>query len=486
MSREEPVLSSQPVAALPFLKSRTLSRVTERVSGRIVLAAALALAVWAAHPSGQESKAETLILRGVTLIDGLGGTPRANTTIVIRDGRVAEVRSGAAAATMPVGATELDVAGSYVIPGLIDAHVHLATTPRPSAVLTALMQAALLGGVTAVRDMGGNGAIVAELARAAEASGAASPAVFSSAVFAGPDAFWFTDARAAYFRNNRTLSDAPWLVRVDQSTDLRAAVTRAKAFGATGIKIYSHLTRSSVSDIANEARRQRLQVWSQSTIIPANPGDAVNARPSTLSHAEYLVWQGRTGVRTELFGRPGGMVDAMNAVSPDAEPIVRLLRTMRERSVMLEPTLYIGVQAAGLAADDQRPRIDQQTTYAASITAQALKAGVGIVAGTDALGGSSPNIHAELQLLVQRAGLTPVQAIQAATFNAARALGKSGDIGSVVVGRQADLVVLEQDPAADIRNTQTIRMVIRSGVVHRRTIPMSVGPYAEPPPRVAP
>ncbi len=86
-----------------------------------------------------------------------------------------------------------------------------------------------------------------------------------------------------------------------------------------------------------------------------------------------------------------------------------------------------------------------------------------IIAGTDAIGGAVPNLHAELQLLVELAGLSPLEAIRAATFDAARALGIAGDVGSVIEGRRADLLVLDADPSADVRNTRTIQAVIRGG-----------------------
>ncbi len=457
--------------------SHSVSYVT-RVAAVVALAAMAGLV---SPVSSQTPAAAVTVLRDVTMIDGLGNPPRPGTTLVIRDGRIADII--AAGETSPPGAIDLDVAGKYVMPGLIDAHVHLASTDRPRGVLNALMQATLLGGVTSVRDMGGNGALVAELARAAELPGAASPAIFTAAVFAGPEAHWFTDRRAPFFANHGPLAEAPWLVRVDRRTNIRDAVTRAKAFGATGVALDSFLTRSSVGDIANEARRQGLQVWSQSTVIPATPGDVVRARPTTMSHADQLVWQGRAGVPEALFGRPGGIEAAMTAVPPDAGPIRDVLQSMRERGVMLEPTLYIGAQAAGLAGDSDRVRIDRQVAYGAAVTALARETGVWIVAGTDALGGSTPNLHAELQLLVARAGLTPLEAIRAATFNAARAIGQAGELGSIEVGRRANLVVLDRNPADDIRNTQTIVLVVRDGVVHRRVIPMAPGPYGEPPPQ---
>lgn len=423
----------------------------------------------------------TLVLEDVTVIDGTGAPPRPGTTIVVRGDRIADMFPTGSRA-VPSGARRLATAGRYVIPGLIDSHVHLATTERPQALVEALLRATLLGGVTTVRDMGGSGPVLARLREAARDPAALSPDIHVAAVFAGPTAFWFIgDARVPYFNGGLLPGTAPWLVKVDETTNLRERVAAAKAWGAAGIKIHSDLTRSQVEAIASEARRQRLPVWSHATVGPAVPRDAVDARVVSISHADALVWQGRPSVPPLLFGRPAGMPDAIEQVPFDSAPVRELLARMRSRNVLLEPTLYIGVEAASFAGDD-RPRYDRQAAWAAAVTELAHETGVAILAGTDAVGGSSPNLHVELQLLVERAGLSPLEAIRAATFNAARALGLAGEIGSIAVGRRADLVVLDGNPADDIRNTQTVRAVVRRGVVFERTEPMPVPPLGSPPP----
>ncbi|HYE96406.1 MAG TPA: amidohydrolase family protein, partial [Rubricoccaceae bacterium] len=107
--------------------------------------------------------------------------------------------------------------------------------------------------------------------------------------------------------------------------------------------------------------------------------------------------------------------------------------------------------------------------------------GVPLVAGTDALGRETPNIHSELQLFVEQVGLTPLEAIQAATAHGAAALGLADSTGTVAVGKWADLLVLRANPAEDIRNTQTIRYVIRGGQVYQRTEAWETPAQARPP-----
>jgi len=106
-----------------------------------------------------------------------------------------------------------------------------------------------------------------------------------------------------------------------------------------------------------------------------------------------------------------------------------------------------------------------------AVTKRAAQLGVPIVAGTDGLFGiasdSLPTLHRELELLISGAGLSPAQALTAATLNGARAIGVADQTGTIAVGKAADLVLLDADPLADIRNTRRIAAVIKNGVVVR-------------------
>ena len=114
-----------------------------------------------------------------------------------------------------------------------------------------------------------------------------------------------------------------------------------------------------------------------------------------------------------------------------------------------------------------------RAAWSAGATHEAWTAGVPITAGTDSIGvdepGTLPNIHEELRLLVEQAGLTPMAAITAATRNGARAIGIEATRGTIAVGKAADLVVLSADPTADIRHTRDIVWVFQGG---RRYAPL--------------
>jgi imidazolonepropionase-like amidohydrolase len=448
---------------------------------RLLLSVGLCLAALLTATGAQQA-GPAVVLPNVTIIDGTGAAPRPAMTLVVRDGRIAEI-FGTGDRETPAGAQVLATDGRFVTPGFIDTHVHLAVTDRPAAIVASLLRATLMGGVTTVRDMGGNGAVLARLRATSQTDPDASPDILTPAVFAGADAFWFADnVRAGYFHDGEAPGAMPWLVKVEQGTNLREAVLRAKTWGATGISVDARLTGRQIRTIADAARRERLPVWAHSVVWPATPRDAVDARVNSLYPAIDLVWQGRTGLPVAAIGTPAGLATAIEAVPVDAPAVRELLDRMRERQVALEPTLFAGVQAA-VFAGDERAGIERHVAWSAGVTALARERGVMVLAGTDAVGGSSPNLHVELQLLVARAGFSPLDAIRAATFDAARALGIAGTVGSITVGRRADLVVLVRNPADDIRNTQTVLMVMRNGVVQERTDPMPVPPLAEAPAR---
>ncbi|HEX8905927.1 MAG TPA: amidohydrolase family protein [Longimicrobiaceae bacterium] len=419
-------------------------------------------------------------LTHVTLIDGMGGAPRADMTLLIGGRRIAAVFPSGSRA-LPASVRVEDWRGHWVIPGLIDSHVHLGTQPREPRVLRAILQAALTGGVTTVRDMGGNLDVVAPLSRAAGADTAPSPRIFYSAVLAGEGSRWFAPPLGPIAAGHHDVGRAPGARRVVTVTEAVRAVADAKEIGATGIKLYSHLSPEVVRAATAAAHARGMRVWSHAFINPTRPGDAVAAGVDVLSHGDQLIWAASTTAP--------GMGDAYRAaqsrliatVQPTHPAVTAVLREMRRRGTLLDPTLFIIAFNVRDTAGAVNPRVAAQFRFAAAVTRRADSLGVGIVAGTDHMGGSTPDLHAELQLLVDSAGLTPLEAITAATRTAARALGAQDSLGTLRPGMLADLVVLDADPSGDVANTQRIAAVIKGGVLRRRTAPLRPGPLTRPP-----
>lgn len=238
--------------------------------------------------SGNAWAAQRILLTHVTLIDGTGSDPYPGTSLLIEDGKIAKI--------LPYGSEQpkadkiINLQGRYVMPGLVDSHYHLIPGVRTAEEDARYRRFALLGGVTAVRDMGGDGAALKDLAARAESASDPSPRIFFSAFFAGPT--WFAnDERVKILMHGRPKGEAPWARQIKPDTNIAAAVAEAKSAGATGVKIYADLTPPQIAGIAKEAKRQGLKVWSHATVFPAKPSDAVNAGVETLSHGNLAVWE---------------------------------------------------------------------------------------------------------------------------------------------------------------------------------------------------
>lgn len=416
---------------------------------RLVATAAL---LWAAPAAAQTAPSDSapVALTHATVIDGTGAEPRFDRTVLIRSGKIA-AEFAADSAEPPAGAEVLDLRGRWLIPGLIDTHVHLATDPsagdRRDLVVQRLRNA-LHGGVTTVRDMAGDGRSLAELARAALVGDIESPAIYYAALFAGPE--FFTDPRVLAVSRGVAPGQAPWARAVTARSDWRQIVAEARGTGATAIKVYAAVSAPVLRPLVLEAHRQGLRVWAHAALFPARPSEVVAAGVDVVSHASLLAW--------ETTDRLPAVTERRRVKPPSVNDprIQSLLHTMARRGTILDATLFV--------MGDAPPEIRY---WSAEVTRAAWAAGVPISAGTDSIGvdapGTLPDIHEELAQLVE-AGLTPLAAITAATRNAARAIGIEKTRGTIVPGMAADLVVLSADPLADIHQTRDIVLVFRGGV----------------------
>lgn len=410
------------------------------------------------EPSG------TTLLTNAIIIDGTGTPPRPG-GVLIEDGRIRQVlergdRSGPAADTV-------DLAGRYLIPGLINSHVHLAGPLQVSrdAAIRALRRM-FYAGVTSVREMVGDTRRTAELARSALSPESDLPSIHYAALMAGPT--FFTDPRVAGNSVGYVPGEAPWAQEVDGETDLALAVARAAGTGASGIKIYADLSPALVGQIAVEARRQGLQTWTHSTLFPTRPLELVREGVNGISHVCGLVWQGLPEV-PERYAQRGpfdpGRVDVTS------QPFQNLFLEMRRRRTVLDPT----------ASFFQNPRARELGCTQELITTllrSAHEAGVLMATGTDYLleeGEPDPTLFREISYLVDAGILDPGEALTAATAHSALALGMADEVGTIEQGKMADLVVLSADPTRDIAALRGVVAVIKAGIVHWRTAYTSPG-----------
>ena len=411
-----------------------------------------------------------LLLTHVGLIDGTGSPVRRDMTIEITGKRITAVYPDGSRAA-PKDAEVRDLGGKYVIPGLIDAHVHITDAEPDIAHYRTFLHALLLGGVTGIRDMAGDDRLLQYLAEQANSDAFASPDIFYVALMAGPS-FFKEDVRAQAASKGEPLGFAPWMQAITAKTDIPLAVAEAKGTGATGIKLYANLPAALVKAITAEAHRQGLRVWTHATIFPAKPSDAVDAGVETISHSPYLVWEAAPNVPDDYKMRAMGDFEH---VKPDAPQILALFDAMKKRGTILDATLLVFKNEAEHHPQSVGAGV---MPWSYAVTKLAHQRGVLIDAGTDDAGfpygkdgpdlGQLPSVHQEMALLVRHAGFTPVQAIEAATEVGAAALGQSAKRGTITPGKLADLVVLDVDPSRDIHNATKIDFVVKHGRVYTR------------------
>lgn len=408
------------------------------------------------------ASAQVLVLNDANLIDGTGAPARAHVRIVIRDGRIAAVEE-ASKGEFPAGAEVRDLKGMTVIPGLMDAHVHLTAGTGNEEQVVKMLRFGLLGGVTSVRDMGGDNIVLAELAKKAAAPTEAAPRIYYSTLVAGPQ--WFSDPRPKASSHGGVPGEVAWMRAITPDSDFAAVVAAGKATGATGLKIYADLAPAVVARVTAEAHRQGLKVWAHSAVFPAKPSDDVAAGVDVMSHSNYLGAEGMNPPPDSYEAAKRGQGIDYSKSPVDGDAIASLFRAMKDKGTILDETLF--VTNITKRSDD-----DPVWRFTVAATRRAHEMGVTLAAGTDSFGNANkdaaPNIHREMEMLVDQCGLTPIEAIHAATYNAARTVGMENAYGTVEAGKVADLVILRDDPSGDITRTKDIDSVIKAGVTYRR------------------
>ena len=412
---------------------------------------------------GSAWASEPIVITHVTVINVTGGAPQTDVNVFIDDARITSIGTGAP----PAKATLVDGRGKYLIPGLWDMHVHL--SPARDHALPLLVA----NGVTGVRDLGGH---LSELD--------AWRAKIAAHVQDGPRIF-----RAGPSLNGEAFNS--FQLAVGTPEESRGIVRALKQIGVDFIKVHRRTPRESYYAILDEARKQGLNVVGH---IPMaiTPEEASDAGQHTIEHIvtpfegtfTATVKDNDLGAAVRRFRESGGAAALFARFVKNHNYFDPTLSTYRSIIDAIDPGTPLGPNRKYLAASVLK-KVDgkaktatpeqvakQRAVFAElmEIAREAHRAGVTMLAGTDIA--DEPRIagfmlHDELELLVQ-AGLTPLEALQAATINCTRSLGQEKDLGSIEPGKIADVVLLDANPLDDIRNTRRIRAVIANGKLYRR------------------
>ena len=433
---------------------------------KAALLAALLLAAGACSPASSPSPSlrgdpPALAITNVTVVDVAGGPSRPAQTVLVSGNRIASV-GPAAGARAPRGARVVDGTGKYLIPGMWDMHSHVVSF-GPTA-----LSLYLANGVTGVRDMGAERfAVVKALRDSIRAGQLMGPRMrIASPVVENRE--WLAAVRR--------MSDAagtPWRLYerfgAASPDDAVRWVDSVAALGADHIKVRNWPDTAISRALMARARERGLPV-----VAHAN-----EPFPRTgVSSYEHGIWpplKGSAAARDSLWRH-----FAANGAS--------VVPTLVTWPIRLDPpdTLIARIDAGGIAGlcyvppaalrewrnqllelKQETPGIDWREVYRGEVrnAGEMHRAGVPLLAGTDI---GAPllvpgfSMHDELALLVRDAGMTPLQALQAATYTPARVMG-ADSLGAVQAGKLADLVLLDADPLLDIANTRRVHAVVLDG-----------------------
>jgi len=377
-----------------------------------------------------------LAITRVTVIDCTGTAAKPNSTVVITGGRINAVGSSETL-KIPPGARVVDANGKFLIPGLWDMHGHLTDATEDAFPLL------IMNGVTGVRDMGGDLTQIDRWRSEIDSGARVGPHI----IRAGP----FVDGPKEGVKNRLT-------VRTPE--EARQAVHTLNAKGVDFIKVHNVLPPEAFFALVDEAHKEHIPV---AVHLPKNvsSAEASDAGVASLEHIETInesaLWRKGATART-----------VEQAVDENLGPAGQeLFQRFAKNGTWYVPTLVAYERGFVLWSDDPeslKPRLEVHEKQI-ELVRMMHKAGVPIMAGSDFSDWAlvpGVDLHNELALLVE-AGFTPLEALQAATLNPAKFLGKTDTYGTIQVGRVADLVLLDMNPLEDISHTRKINAVVLGG-----------------------
>ncbi|MBV9508050.1 MAG: amidohydrolase family protein [Acidobacteriia bacterium] len=414
------------------------------------------------------ARANVIAILGGTLVDGTGSPPVDESAIVIRGNRIVKVGKEGEIA-IPPDAMRIRADGETVLPGLIDMHVHLNQGHDLHLFLAA--------GVTTVRDVGNFTSQIVPLERETRSQEIIGPRIF----FSGES-----------FVHQYGFS--PWQRPTRDVTEAREEVRKRIASGASVIKIVNDITPELVQTIVDEAHRSRIPVTADilgNRLVTAER--AISLGVDGLEHVSGVPQAIVVDHSPLEFSEPISFKALFGWLYADSRKETALIDSIVKRGTYVVPTLSVLETQSGIPAPNE-PATDAMSDglrslwnwmrglpdnteadlaflthfiYSQQFVAKLSRAGGHIVAGTDTPSpGLVPgfSLHRELELLVQ-AGLSPMQALQAATKTAAEFLGKSGELGTLEVGKIADLIIVDGAPHVRISDIRRVQTVLTGGTV---------------------
>jgi imidazolonepropionase-like amidohydrolase len=418
--------------------------------------------------------APLVALTHVRVIDGTGAAPRDDQTLIINNGIITTIGSSAST-DVPAGAQTIDLTGKSVIPGLVMVHEHLYYPNGPGVygqLGESFSRLYLSGGVTTIRTGGNvNGFMDLNMMRLVEAGQKPGPAI---------------DATAPYLNGPNTFIQMRTLKGPE---DARRQVQYWTDEGATSLKTYMQITRGELAAAINEAHRRGIKVTGH--LCSVTYAEAANLGIDNLEHGFFAATDFVADKKPDECPGQGVGQKTIAALDENGAPFKALLKTLIDKNVALTSTLTVfetftpgrpkppGIEVLTPQLKEQfeqnfaRTSLNKESIYTTlfpkgmALERAFAKAGGLLIAGTDPTGGGGviPGFanQRQVELLVD-AGFTPLEAISIATLNGAKYLGRDKTVGSIAVMKQADLVVINGNPAANIGDIRKVETVFKQGI----------------------
>ena len=399
--------------------------------------------------------ADTVVVSADRMIDVLTGRIVEHPQITITDGRIAAV--GIQGSTLPAGARRVDLPGMTLLPGLIDMHTHLTSDPRFSGyrrlqftdnywtvVGVANAKKTLEAGFTTVRNVGSANYDDVAIKQAIEQGMVPGPRIIPATYAIGA-----TGGHCDSTELPPSIS-APRPAVANGAEEIRATVRKLRKFGAEVIKFCG---TGGVLSKTDTVGGQQYDLAEMKALV--EEAHMLGLKVAVHAH-------GTSGIKDAI--RAGvDTIEHASLADDEAFALAKQHGTWFSMDIYNDDYILAEGEKNGVYKESlEKERmigLKQRQTFRA-----AVKAGVKMVFGTDA--GVYPNGYNARQFVTMvQWGMTPLQAIQAATVNAAEALGRSGDVGAIAVGRYGDLVAVAGDPLADMARLQSIGFVMKGGDV---------------------
>ncbi len=412
--------------------------------------------------AGAEPAPPTYFLQvGSVLADPESGRVDHDKTIVVRNGKIVEIRDGFQSGDGAV----VDLKDAFVLPGLIDSHVHILEEDGPNSKMEKVTKNSanlaidgvhfawltLQAGFTTVQDLGEDNEGIFALR-----DGIASGVVPGPRIVAAGNVLSMPGGDGDVYGYRRDVNDVIRRPNICSGTEECSRRVREQiGRGADVIKIMA--TGSVLSDIPVGLDQQFTEAEMRAIVETAH---AMGRRVCAHAH-------GTAGINAALRA---GVDSIEHGTFLDADSI----KLFKEHNAWLVPTMMGGAQVTSWGHDPNsylspvsRAKAIKVGLQSIDATHRAHQSGVNIAFGTD----SSVSPHGQNAgefLLLVKAGFTPLEAIQAATTKGARHLNLSDEIGSLVPGKQADIVAVNGDPLKDVVVLQHMRFVMKGGVIYRQ------------------